>query len=130
MNSGKNGNHGGREFWADGGCLFQDGSGRERLAYGSFFDGESIRRFNFSDARTSNEAEYRTLIALLASLADCSAPIVYTDSKLMVGQLTRRWKVKATNLKPLHKFAKELMHLKRATLRWIPRERIVARLGH
>ncbi len=130
MNPGKNGNRRGCEYWVDGGCLFQNGSERERVAYGSFFDGESIRRFNFSDARTSNEAEYRTLIALLVRLPDCSAPIVYTDSKLLVGQLTRRWKVKATNLKPLHKFAKELMHSKRATLRWIPRERIVARLGH
>ncbi len=130
MNPRKNGNHRGREFWADGGCLFQDGSGRERIAYGSFSDGKTIERFNFSSARTSNEAEYHALIALLSSLKEGAAPTIHCDSRLIVGQLTRRWKVKAENLKPLHTHAKDLMRSTRARLKWVPRNEIISKLGH
>ncbi len=130
MNHAKNGNRRGCKYWVDGGCLFQDGSGRERLAYGSYCNGHSIERFNFSNARTSNEAEYLTLIALLSSLKNDTASVVHTDSKLMVGQLTKGWKVKSENLKPLHGFTRELLRSSRARLTWVPRKQIVARLGH
>ena len=125
-----NGTEGPPEYWADGGCLFHDGSGRPRMAYGSFTDGKTIERFNFSNARTSNEAEYLTLIALLSSLEEKASPTVYCDSKLLIGQLTRAWRVKAENLKPLHKQAKNLLKRTKARLAWIPRGEMVERLGH
>ena len=130
MNYSKNGNHRTREYWVDGACTNHDASGRERRAYGSFSGGNSIQRFSFSDARTSNEAEYYALIALLSGLQEGAAPIIHSDSRLIVGRLTRRWKVKAENLKPLHTHAGDLMRLTRARLKWVPRKEIIARLGH
>ncbi len=126
----QNNNYGTREYWTDGGCLNHDASGRDRKTYGSYSDGVSVQRFTFPDAKTSNEAEYRTLIELLSILQPGSAPTVYTDSKLMRGQLARGWRVRAENLKPLYRQARELLQLTRARLTWVPRKQIVARLGH
>ena len=119
-----------KKYWCDGGCTNHDASGRERRAYGSFSVGNSIQRFRFSDARTSNEAEYYALIALLSSLQEGAAPTIHCDSRLIIGQLTRRWKVKAENLKPLHTHARDLMRSTRARLKWVSRKTIIARLGH
>ncbi|MEE8177498.1 MAG: RNase H family protein [Acidobacteriota bacterium] len=126
----RNGNDGTREYWVDGGCANHDASGRRREAYGSWSDDVNVRRFNFPDAKTSNESEYMALIQLLSTLPDGAAPTIHTDSKLLTGQLTRGWGVKAENLKPLHKRAKELMRLTRARLTWVPRQQILAKLGH
>jgi ribonuclease HI len=73
------------------------------------------------DAGTNNEMEYG---ALLEALGDDRAQgaTIFTDSQLLVGQLTRGWKVNAENLKPLHAEAKELLGRRKATLVWIPRE--------
>ena len=117
-------------FWADGGCRFQDSSGRRRECYGSYSDGASVQRFNFPTANTSNEAEYRTLIELLSTLKVGAVPTIRIDSKLVVGQLTRGWRVRAENLKPLHRQAKEFLRSRKARLVWVPRKQIVARLGH
>ena len=125
-----NGTEGPQQYWADGGCLNHDASGRRRKAYGSWSDGVNVRRFDFPDANTSNEAEYRTLIELLSTFEAGAAPTVYTDSKLMRGQLARGWRVRAENLKPLYRQARELLRLTRARLTWVPRKQIVARLGH
>jgi len=118
------------EWWCDGGCLGNGRSGREQQAYGSFSDGETVERFTFPEARTSNEAEYRTLIELLLTLQPGTAPVVHTDSKLIRGQLARGWRVKAANLKPLHSRARELMRSTKARLVWVPRIEMVKRLGH
>ena len=126
----RNNDGGTREYWADGGCLFQDNSGRERRAYGSFSDGKTVERFDFSEAHTSNEAEYHALIALLSSLKEKARPMVYCDSKLLIGQLTRGWRVKAENLKSLHKQARCLLKLTKARLTWVPRTEIFRKLGH
>ena len=121
---------GSRGFWVDGGCSNHNASGRDRKAYGSCSDGVSVQRFTFPDAKTSNEAEYRTLIELLSTLQDGAAPTTRMDSKLLVGQLTKGWRVRAENLKPLHKRAKELMRSTRARLTWVPRTEVFAKLGH
>ncbi len=126
----RNNNGGTREYWADGGCLNHDASGRDRKAYGSCSDGLSVQRFTFPDAKTSNEAEYHALIALLSSLKEKARPMVYCDSKLLIGQLTRGWRVKAENLKPLHKQARRLLKLTKARLTWVPRTEIFRKLGH
>lgn len=126
----KAGREGSQVFWCDGGCLFQDASGRKREAYGSFSDGTTVRRFTFPNLNTSNESEYQTLIELLSTLPSGSAPVVHTDSKLLRGQLVRGWRVKTENLKPLHKRARELMRSTRASLTWVPRTEVFAKLGH
>ena len=74
-------------------------------------DGQKeILRLDLGTA-TNNEAEYQTLIAALNDLysriqrAARSPPayslLIYTDSQLVVSQLTQGWKVKAANLRPL-----------------------------
>ena len=90
---------------------------------------------------TSNEAEYRTLIAALKDLvsriqrADKSPStyslLVHTDSQLMAGQLTEGWKVKAANLRPLVDEAAALIRaFGRCDLVKVPRDEIVRVLGH
>jgi ribonuclease HI len=123
------------EFWIDGGCLGNQAHGR-RQAYGSISDGRTVERFQFTDARTSNEAEYKALSTLLGNLlnkrVDPRKPptSIYTDSQLLVGHLTQGEKVRAKNLLALHGEAALGLRKTQAKLIWVPREQIVERLGH
>ena len=123
------------EFWVDGGCRGNHALGN-REAYGSISDGESVERLQFADAHTNNEAEYLALSALLGNLlsdrVDPQKPVtrIYTDSQLMVGQLTQSWKVDAINLLTLHDEAALRLQRTGANLIWVPRPEIVKRLGH
>jgi ribonuclease HI len=125
----------------DGGSLGNPGKG-----YGSYrltVDGThfEIDELDFGDNVTSNQADYRTLIAglreALAVLessgnAPRNAGIdVVTDSKLVVEQLHGRWKVRHDGLKPLHAEARELLRqFSEKTLAWQPRAKTVKVLGH
>ena len=123
------------EFWIDGGCLGNQAY-RKREAYGSISDGRTVERFQFADARTNNEAEYKALSTLLENLlnnrVDPRKPptSIYTDSQLLVGHLTQREKVRAKNLLALHGEAALGLRKTEAKLIWVPREQIVKRLGH
>ncbi|MEZ0363426.1 bifunctional RNase H/acid phosphatase [Mycobacterium sp. pUA109] len=75
---------------------------------------------------TNNVAEYRGLIAGLAEAARLGATevAVSMDSKLVVEQMSGRWKVKHPDLVTLHGQARELAAgFERISYRWIPRER-------
>lgn len=123
------------EFWIDGGCLGNQAHGK-REAYGSISDGETVKRLRFPTASTNNEAEYMVLSVLLDNLLsnrlDPTKPqtSIYTDSQLLVGQLTQGWKVNADNLLSLHKESASKLRRTGATLTKIPRPEIVKRLGH
>jgi len=123
------------EFWVDGGCRGNQAHGK-REAYGSTSDGESVERVQFPNARTNNEAEYMALSWLLGNLlsnrVDPRKPQtnIYTDSQLVVGQLTQGSKVKAKNLLALHDEAASRLRRTGANLIWVPRPEIVKRLGH
>jgi ribonuclease HI len=123
------------KFWVDGGCRGNQAHG-EREAYGSISDGESVERVQFANARTNNEAEYMALSALLGKLlsnrVDPRKPLtkIYTDSQLVVGQLTQDAKVRAKNLLALHDEAASRLQRTGANLSWVPRTEIVKRLGH
>jgi ribonuclease HI len=60
---------------------------------------------------TNNEAEYRALIEGLKAAKDWKPDRleVYLDSKLVVEQMNGAYRVKAPELLPLHKQAKELL---------------------
>jgi ribonuclease HI len=60
---------------------------------------------------TNNVAEYRALIAGLeaASATPARAAKVRGDSKLVIEQLSGRWKVKQPHLQPLHAQARALL---------------------
>lgn len=61
--------------------------------------------------KTNNEAEYLAVIEGLRAIKDWKPDVVevYLDSKLVVEQLNGRYKVKAPELLPLHRQARELM---------------------
>jgi ribonuclease HI len=123
------------EFWVDGGCRGNQAHGK-REAYGSISDGETVERVQFANAHTNNEAEYMALLALLGNLlnnrADPRKPQtnIYTDSQLVVGQLTQGSKVRAKNLLALHDEAALRLRKTEAKLTWVPRNQIVNQLGH
>jgi ribonuclease HI len=126
----------------DGGS---EGNGAANRGYGSYFlatrDGrKQTVRLDLGTA-TNNEAEYRTVIAALKDLlgriqkagrsAVAYSLLVYTDSQLIVGQVTQGWQVKAANLRPLIDETRSLLKaFGRADLVKVPREEIVRVLGH
>jgi len=81
--------------------------------------GETIGR------ATNNVAEYSGLIAGLEAVADYEPASVEVrmDSKLVVEQMSGRWKIKHADLQPLALKARALaQRLPRVTYTWIPRE--------
>ncbi|MEV4341526.1 bifunctional RNase H/acid phosphatase [Streptomyces sp. NPDC049590] len=75
---------------------------------------------------TNNVAEYRGLLAGLraAYALDPAARVhVRMDSKLVVEQMSGRWKIKHPDMKPLAMEARSVFPPDRVTYEWIPRER-------
>jgi broad specificity phosphatase PhoE/ribonuclease HI len=75
---------------------------------------------------TNNVAEYRGLIAGLTEAASLGATEVEValDSKLVVEQMSGRWKVKNPDLAELNRQARQLAsRFERVSYEWIPRER-------
>ncbi|QRP44988.1 bifunctional RNase H/acid phosphatase [Amycolatopsis sp. FDAARGOS 1241] len=73
---------------------------------------------------TNNVAEYNGLIAGLTAAAELGASTVDVrmDSKLVVEQMSGRWKIKHAALQPLAQRARELAdRFDRVTYMWIPR---------
>ncbi|MFI1352484.1 bifunctional RNase H/acid phosphatase [Streptomyces sp. NPDC020898] len=75
---------------------------------------------------TNNVAEYRGLVAGLraARELDPTATVhVRMDSKLVVEQMSGRWKIKHPDMKPLAAEAARVLPAAQVTYEWIPRER-------
>ncbi|MER6478891.1 bifunctional RNase H/acid phosphatase [Streptomyces filamentosus] len=75
---------------------------------------------------TNNVAEYKGLIAGLRAaldLAPDAAVRVRMDSKLVVEQMSGRWKIKHPDMKPLAAEAARAFPADRVSYEWIPRER-------
>ncbi|MFC9431741.1 bifunctional RNase H/acid phosphatase [Streptomyces sp. NPDC056987] len=75
---------------------------------------------------TNNVAEYKGLVAGLkaAKELDPEARVhVRMDSKLVVEQMSGRWKIKHPDMKPLAAEAGRILPPGRVTYEWIPRER-------
>lgn len=75
---------------------------------------------------TNNVAEYKGLIAGLkaARALDPTATVqVRMDSKLVVEQMSGRWKIKHPDMKPLAAEAGRIFPTGQVTFEWIPRER-------
>ena len=128
---------------SDGGCIRKPG--RTPRAYGSYQitgnRGEPVvGRLEFGD-RTSNEAEYLSMIAglerLISMLEDNgldpkdASVLLITDSQLVHGQVCRGWKVNAQHLRPLVKKEIDLKgRFGRSFIDRTGRENIVPILGH
>ncbi len=126
----------------DGGSLGNPGPG-----YGSYslvrnVDGKRrVKRLQFGEDMTSNEAEYRTLIAGLEDLVSTirkagRAPQQFSlevrgDSRLILYQVARRWKTKKPHLMPLRDKVEELLEgFGSITLIWQRRDKSERVLGH
>ncbi|MFJ1867037.1 bifunctional RNase H/acid phosphatase [Streptomyces sp. NPDC088097] len=75
---------------------------------------------------TNNVAEYKGLIAGLKAareLAPDAEVRVRMDSKLVVEQMSGRWKIKHPDMKPLAAEAAKILPRAQVTYEWIPRER-------
>ncbi|MGW1072621.1 bifunctional RNase H/acid phosphatase [Streptomyces sp. NPDC002537] len=74
---------------------------------------------------TNNVAEYKGLIAGLKAaraLDPEAAVLVRMDSKLVVEQMSGRWKIKHPDMKPLAAEARTVLPAGRVDYEWIPRE--------
>ncbi|WP_189548371.1 bifunctional RNase H/acid phosphatase [Streptomyces lavendofoliae] len=75
---------------------------------------------------TNNVAEYKGLVAGLKAareLAPDATIRVRMDSKLVVEQMSGRWKIKHPDMKPLAAEAARVFPASQVTYEWIPRER-------
>lgn len=110
---------------ADGGSRGNPGP----AGYGAVvFDADRNRvlaeRREFLGVATNNVAEYRGLIAGLTAARDLGAHEVEVrmDSKLVVEQMSGRWKVKHPDMIPLAQRSRDLAgSFARVTYTWIPR---------
>ncbi|MER6414316.1 bifunctional RNase H/acid phosphatase [Streptomyces humidus] len=117
-----------REFIveADGGSRGNPGP----AGYGSVVidaaTGETLaERAEYIGVATNNVAEYRGLVAglLAARELDPSATVrVRMDSKLVVEQMSGRWKIKHPDMKPLAAEAARVLPAGQVAYEWIPRE--------
>ncbi|MFI8274213.1 bifunctional RNase H/acid phosphatase [Streptomyces sp. NPDC085929] len=89
--------------------------------------GETLaERAEYIGVATNNVAEYKGLIAGLKAareLAPDAAVQVRMDSKLVVEQMSGRWKIKHPDMKPLAAEAATILPRAQVTYEWIPRER-------
>jgi len=82
-------------------------------------------RAQYLGVKTNNEAEYTALINLLteARARGIKELEVYGDSKLVVSQVTRQWKIKMPHLFELASKVWELTSGMKVVYAWVPRER-------
>ncbi|MFJ1702116.1 bifunctional RNase H/acid phosphatase [Kitasatospora sp. NPDC088346] len=79
----------------------------------------------FIGRATNNVAEYKGLIAGLRAARELDPEAVVDvrmDSKLVVEQMSGRWKIKHPDMQPLAAEARTVLPRGRVTYRWIPRE--------
>ena len=79
----------------------------------------------FLGTKTNNEAEYTALLLLpkAAKERDIKTLNIYGDSKLVVSQVSKQWKINLPHLRALAQEAWSLMEGMSVTLEWIPREK-------
>lgn len=88
-------------------------------------EGKAVSKISTTRNMTNNQMEYKALIEGLNFLMenDIKNAVIYTDSQLVVGQVTKNWKVTKEHLLPLVLYSKRLMETTKTKLVWIPREK-------
>ncbi|MFF8928781.1 bifunctional RNase H/acid phosphatase [Streptomyces longwoodensis] len=118
-----------REFVveADGGSRGNPGPAGFGAVVTDAATGETlVERAEYLGVVTNNVAEYRGLLAGLRAAHDLDPAAtvhVRMDSKLVVEQMSGRWKIKHPDMKPLAAEAARVFPPGRVTYEWIPRER-------
>jgi ribonuclease HI len=120
-------------IYTDGGSRGNPGPGASAfIVVRKTDDGEKVlgKRAEVVGRCTNNEAEYRALIMGLTWVRsrDIDDVTLHSDSQLMVRQLQGAYRVKAANIAPLHRKAKDLLRGMRWSIqhhsrsnRWISR---------
>ncbi|MGP4011461.1 bifunctional RNase H/acid phosphatase [Streptomyces sp. 4N124] len=117
-----------REFIveADGGSRGNPGPAGYGAVVTDAATGETLAEASeYLGIATNNVAEYRGLLAGLraAHALDPAATVhVRMDSKLVVEQMSGRWKIKHPDMKPLAAKAAAVFGVGQVTYEWIPRE--------
>ncbi|GGY45817.1 bifunctional RNase H/acid phosphatase [Streptomyces djakartensis] len=117
-----------REFIveADGGSRGNPGPAGYGAVVSDAATGETLRETaEYIGVATNNVAEYRGLLAGLRAahaLDPAAAVHVRMDSKLVIEQMSGRWKIKHPDMKPLAAEAARVFPPGRVTYEWIPRE--------
>ena len=127
-------------IWVDGWCK---GNGtpearagwtvQEQMAVGTVLHLQG-GRVPTNMSQTNNVAEYMAVINGLRLALNERMPyvqfVIHTDSALVVGQVTKGWKVRVVHLGPLIAEVRTLVAATGATIVKEPREKIVKILGH
>lgn len=73
--------------------------------------------------RTNNEAEYEAVILglLMCAMADLTDPIIYSDSAVVVNQITRKWECRNPGLLPLLMSVRDIEEEFRFRIEQVPR---------
>ncbi|WP_135455884.1 bifunctional RNase H/acid phosphatase [Mycobacterium sp. DL99] len=112
---------------ADGGSRGNPGpAGYGAVVFDAEHSAELAERKEAIGRATNNVAEYRGLVAGLEAATELGATevAVSMDSKLVIEQMSGRWKVKHPDLIPLQRRAAELAAgFERVSYTWIPRAR-------
>ncbi|GAA1892206.1 bifunctional RNase H/acid phosphatase [Williamsia serinedens] len=110
---------------ADGGSRGNPGvAGYGAVVWDADHESVLAERKEYIGRATNNVAEYRGLIAGLGAARDLDADEVWVrmDSKLVVEQMSGRWKVKHPDMIPLAEQARDLVvEFSRVDFAWIPR---------
>ncbi|GGW39565.1 hypothetical protein GCM10010503_14840 [Streptomyces lucensis JCM 4490] len=118
-----------REFIveADGGSRGNPGPAGYGAVVSDAATGETLAEAaEYIGVATNNVAEYRGLLAGLraAHTLDPTAAVhVRMDSKLVIEQMSGRWKIKHPDMKPLAAEARTVLPPDQVTYEWIPRAR-------
>ncbi|MGW3069438.1 reverse transcriptase-like protein, partial [Streptomyces sp. NPDC001130] len=117
-----------REFIveADGGSRGNPGPAGYGAVVSDAATGETLTELaEYIGVATNNVAEYRGLLAGLraARALDPTAMVhVRMDSKLVIEQMSGRWKIKHPDMKPLATESRAVLPPDQVTYEWIPRE--------
>ncbi|WP_369388862.1 bifunctional RNase H/acid phosphatase [Streptomyces sp. CG1] len=117
-----------REFIveADGGSRGNPGPAGYGTVVSDAATGETLTELaEYIGVATNNVAEYRGLLAGLraAHTLDPAAMVhVRMDSKLVIEQMSGRWKIKHPDMKPLATESRSVFPPDQVTYEWIPRE--------
>ncbi|MEU1906520.1 bifunctional RNase H/acid phosphatase [Streptomyces hygroscopicus] len=112
---------------ADGGSRGNPGPAGYGAVVSDAETGETLAEVaEYIGTATNNVAEYKGLVAGLraAYALDPEAEVrVRMDSKLVIEQMSGRWKIKHPDMRPLATEAKAVFPAGRMSYEWIPRER-------
>ncbi|MEU5654210.1 bifunctional RNase H/acid phosphatase [Streptomyces sp. NPDC047737] len=114
---------------ADGGSRGNPGpAGYGAVVLDALDDATLAEAAEYIGVATNNVAEYKGLIAGLKAVRelfpDTDVQVrVRMDSKLVVEQMSGRWKIKHPDMKPLAAEAASILPASSVTYEWIPRER-------